>query len=556
MQRYAITVAVVRGWLDSADGRVLSRLVLLVLAVYLLTMAGRLTSGDGETVYQTTRSLITRGQLRVPPRPETAIGRGGASYSKYGLGQSIAQAPFFVVGEVARLAAGAGDDRLTRFVIGMTNSVVTVALVCVFWIFCRQLGCGRRSATAAALILALSTPMWPYARADFAEPLQATALLGVFFAFFHWRHAPRGRWAFAGGSLAGFAFLTKAASLVVLAPLGLYFAVALVSQARVRGAAFAATHAGLAAFPLGASIGFQAALNYHRFGSVSEFGYGAEPAVGFTTPLLTGISYLLFSTGKGLVFFAPPVVLGFALLPALARRFRLEALVIALVFLIQLLYFSRWWAWHGDWSWGPRYLVLTVPFLMLGWAPLLAHWRSWPIAMRGVAGALAACGAAVSFLGVAIDYGGYYSIVGSQIGRGVDVKEARLVPQFSPILGHAWLARASLHDTIAALRSGGAPRDTRHNPVLSTHPWAVSHPELAPEAPERALGFDFWFTALKGRTRFVEYWSMLIAGWLALALLPRSASLARALRVPAPEREIESKPAPLHRTQVVPAWQR
>jgi hypothetical protein len=213
-----------------ADRRVLLRLVLLVLSAYLLTMAGRLTSGDGETVFQTTRALIERRQLSIPPRPETAIGRGGRSYGKYGLGQSIAQAPFVVAGKFAGNLFGATDDRPERFLTGMTNSAVSAALVALFWLLCRRLGAGTRAATGASLVLAFSTVIWPYARADFSEPAQALTLLATFYALLRWRSSPRPWWLMAAGTAAGFAFLTKAAAIIVLPPMALYLAFALWEQ--------------------------------------------------------------------------------------------------------------------------------------------------------------------------------------------------------------------------------------------------------------------------------------------------------------------------------------
>jgi hypothetical protein len=279
---------------------------------------------------------------------------------------------------------------------------------------------------------------------------------------------------------------------------------------------------GLAGIPVLVAIAFQAALNLYRFGSVSEFGYGSEPAVGFTTPLPDGIGYLLFSSGKGFVWFATPAVLGALLLPTLAQRRPAEALLIAGVFLFELLYFARWWAWHGDWSWGPRYLYLAVPFLLVPVALLAQR-----ALVRGALAAATIAGVGVALLGTAIDYGGYYSIVGSQLGRGVDVAEARLVPPFSPILGHAWLARASLHHTLATWRD--RDHDPRDNPAWGQHPWAASHPDLTPEAPERAIGFDLWFLALPGRSRFAEFWSWLSAAWLCVLALRLAAALGRAL---------------------------
>jgi hypothetical protein len=207
---------------------------------------------------------------------------------------------------------------------------------------------------------------------------------------------------------------------------------------------------------------------------------------------------------------------------------------VALVFVAELLYYGRWWAWHGDWSWGPRYLVITVPFVMLGWIPLVAGWRLASPGLRALGVALAGAGFAVSLLGVAVDYGGYYSVLAYQIGRGIDVREARLVPEFSPLLGHAWLARASAYDALAVGGGNAArgDRDRRENPVLGEYPWAGARPELVPEAPEQALGFDFWFAAIPDRTPFIEYWSTLVACWLALALVPLGGGLWRAARAP------------------------
>jgi hypothetical protein len=179
--------------------------------------------------------------------------------------------------------------------------------------------------------------------------------------------------------------------------------------------------------------------------------------------------------------------------------------------------------------------------------------------LHAVAGLLAGAGLAVSVLGTAIDYGGYYSIVADQIGRGVNVQDARVVPEFSPLLGHAWLLRASLHDALARLRGSGEP-DPARNPALQDHPWAGVRPELTPEAPERAVRFDYWFAALPGRSPFLVFWSGLAAAWLALALAPLAQGLWRSAGQPAANVPVaENRPrltARLEPARVTPAWQR
>jgi len=80
---------------------------------------------------------------------------------------------------------------------------------------------------------------------------------------------------------------------------------------------------------------------------------------GFSYPLILGFVSLLFSFGKGLLFFAP----GLLLVP-LARRERPQLasfLDASLLFLLGLLLvYSRWWAWYGGWAWGPRFLLLAA----------------------------------------------------------------------------------------------------------------------------------------------------------------------------------------------------
>ena len=80
---------------------------------------------------------------------------------------------------------------------------------------------------------------------------------------------------------------------------------------------------------------------------------------GFSYPLLPGVLSLLFSFGKGLLFFAPGLVL-----IGQARRQRPELtpfLDASVAFLAGvILVYAQWWAWYGGWTWGPRYLLFAA----------------------------------------------------------------------------------------------------------------------------------------------------------------------------------------------------
>lgn len=98
---------------------------------------------------------------------------------------------------------------------------------------------------------------------------------------------------------------------------------------------------------------------------------------GFSYPLLFGLASLLFSFGKGLLFFAPGV-----LLVADARRRRPDlatCLDLSIAFLAGLLLvYSQWWAWYGGWTWGPRFLLFAIYPSSLAIAIALTAPAAWP----------------------------------------------------------------------------------------------------------------------------------------------------------------------------------
>ncbi|MGH9461499.1 MAG: hypothetical protein ACRD1X_09805 [Vicinamibacteria bacterium] len=86
--------------------------------------------------------------------------------------------------------------------------------------------------------------------------------------------------------------------------------------------------------------------------------YSGEP--GFSYPLVFGLLSLLFSFGKGLVFFAPGLLLFFmgtmsSLAKPLGRTYRLWLWFLAGLVVV----YAPWWAWYGGWTWGPRYLFFA-----------------------------------------------------------------------------------------------------------------------------------------------------------------------------------------------------
>lgn len=98
-----------------------------------------------------------------------------------------------------------------------------------------------------------------------------------------------------------------------------------------------------------------------RRGSPLNNGYGNQA---FSTPFLLGLISILFSFGKGLLFFVPGLLLPVknAILTGKGEK-RQELYTVYklwLWFVVGLvLVYSSWWAWYGGWFWGPRFFVFA-----------------------------------------------------------------------------------------------------------------------------------------------------------------------------------------------------
>lgn len=119
--------------------------------------------------------------------------------------------------------------------------------------------------------------------------------------------------------------------------------------------------------------------NWVRRGSPLASRY--EP--GFTFPIVYGVLALVLSFGKGVLFFAPGLLLPVKRLLHADQHavggLLYEAYILWIAFLIGLiLVYAHWYDWSGDWFWGPRFLLFaSIPasFALAVW--LSARDLSW-----------------------------------------------------------------------------------------------------------------------------------------------------------------------------------
>ena len=85
---------------------------------------------------------------------------------------------------------------------------------------------------------------------------------------------------------------------------------------------------------------------------------------------------MLFSPGVGLLIFCPILFLIFLAFPDFFKRNKPECILFIVFFGCFIYYYGTTNTWHGLVSWGERYLVVIIPFLMIPLGATLEKRRS------------------------------------------------------------------------------------------------------------------------------------------------------------------------------------
>lgn len=96
-------------------------------------------------------------------------------------------------------------------------------------------------------------------------------------------------------------------------------------------------------------------------GAATILTYSGRP--GFSYPLFFGLLSVLLSFGKGVLFYAPGLLLSWRPYASSISRRLYASHTLWIWFLAGLiLTYAKWWAWFGGWAWGPRFFLLaSVP---------------------------------------------------------------------------------------------------------------------------------------------------------------------------------------------------
>ena len=286
---------------------------------------------------------------------------------------------------------------------------VALAGACLF-LAALRLGASVAGASMAALCMGLATPVWAWSTIFFGHAMVGAFLVFSFAAALRLREqlSPSREllWGFVVGVMAGWATVSEypaAPASVILAWLALAQVWEKGWDSRKRVAAGVCAGAGLCLAVLmtyqHAAFGSAFAMGYTHYES-GAFPWMHKGFLGLGLPRVDVLFKLLFGLRLGLFFLGPitaAAVIGLRFLWK-QKGTRVAAMAATLIALYYWLFNGAFSAWHGGWSYGPRYMGAGVPILCVG---IAAAWDRAPKRWRWLLAGLTGWGAALSLMAVA-----------------------------------------------------------------------------------------------------------------------------------------------------------
>jgi hypothetical protein len=120
-----------------------------------------------------------------------------------------------------------------------------------------------------------------------------------------------------------------------------------------------------------------------------------------------GIAGLVAGPARGMIWYSPALLLALPGLRWFWQQARHVFLFCVGLTLLYVLIYGKWYMWHGGYSWGPRFLVPTLPFLTLLTGPVWEQvaQRTAPVWARILVWLLFLVSMGVQWLGMLVPYG-------------------------------------------------------------------------------------------------------------------------------------------------------
>ena len=443
-------------------------LFLFCLAAYLLSMGGHLYSADDEIKALVTEGIVERHSVALPTfnMIYMSVGVNRQSYSPFPVGSSLTMIPFYLIGDaLSNVFTSLPRPIILEFCYSLVNPLVTAVTAFLFFSLCQLLAYSVRTSLLTTLVYAFCTTAWPYAKTVWSEPQATLGVLLGLYGVVHYLKSGKTKWLVCSGGGLAYACITKYEMGLCVFGCSYLLIHHLVYQTQ---APFRRRMVALLAYgaPLVAGGVVALGYNYVRFGSWTVFGnYLPDVAnqVGQPNPILdslegivVGVYQRLFSTGKGILLFSPPLIMFYWAVKLFYREQRDLAQVTVGLTTAFLVITGAFWA-MSNMAWGDRYYLPLTPLLVL---PLASLVRSLVDVgsdyMKRSFVTLCLIGIGIQMLGVSINF---QTVIDQQLANGetVGLQARSYDPEYSSVLLHLKEVLNRTGDTWDLVRLGRKP---------------------------------------------------------------------------------------------------
>ena len=376
-------------------------LTFLCLFWYTVTQYGGIRAPDAEVVFRVAENLTAGKGFGVSSDLENwkgfgvAFGKDSVLYAVYPPGESLVLVPFILAARWAnkthwyenlsiplshyvndgfrkmyyQKAEPQIEPHALRFLCTLMNILAGTLGALIFYSILLVMTRSQMASLFVSLLYAFGTMIWSYTATFFSEALTVAYILSSFYflvssdsAFSENKNPVTPMRFFFSGMALGLALVTHTNSALV-APFFTFYAWRICSKNRK-----------LILFWVAGYVVFAVLLgwfNWLRFGNVFETGRGLSVNNPVDWVSLTSVKYwrnaygILAGYGKGLILFCPAVIFGFLTWNTFHRKYRFLSRWFSLLIVFVIMFVASYEYWHAGFSLGPRYLIMTIPFMLI-----------------------------------------------------------------------------------------------------------------------------------------------------------------------------------------------
>lgn len=368
------------------------------LAFLLLIFAsGAIESQDGFLYAAVARNIYYKGEPTAPfydwskpARENNNIplnvykGRDGKTYTRTGLGFSLLLLPAVTITDLVYKFYGVSpplnfpleSDWLILMFASMTNSFVAAALGVVVFSYLLTLGLNKKQSLVISFVMLFSTNIFILSKSTLAHLMFTLFAVLTFYLIKQYSiKKNKNLLTFAGVSFGIVSISYNMTFLLIVPPLILYYLLLVKTNTRLRN---------LSSYLIGYLPSLVIFLWFENVRQEAGMSFGGRDVKDVLSNLIhippgvffEGLHGQLFSPGRSLFLYSPIFIIPLLFWNKIKKKILPETLVFVFLTIIYVFFYATQYQvikpeygitgfWHGEVSWGPRYLTVLIPFGIL-----------------------------------------------------------------------------------------------------------------------------------------------------------------------------------------------